>query len=127
MVAEMHSTRARSRRTWSTICVVWRGLHTVEDFAGVRGDYVTPISGEFRGHTVWQCPPNGQGVIALLMLNIMSEVDLFDGPVSPDRIHAELEACRLAYTARNMYVADPAYADVDVETLLKPRLRGKAA
>lgn len=94
------------------------GLHTMEDFANVHGDYVTPISGEFRGHTVWQCPPNGQGVIALLMLNIMSEVDTFGDLLSPDRIHAELEACRLAYTARNMYVADPAYADVDVEMLL---------
>lgn len=94
------------------------GLHTMEDFANVHGDYVTPISGEFRGHTVWQCPPNGQGVIALLMLNIMSEVGTFDGLASADRIHAELECCRLAYTARNMYVADPDYADVDVETLL---------
>ncbi|MEM9062091.1 MAG: gamma-glutamyltransferase [Pseudomonadota bacterium] len=94
------------------------GLHTVEDFANVQGEYVTPISSEFRGHMVWQCPPNGQGVIALLMLNIMSGVDTFGDLLSPDRIHAELEACRLAYTARNMYVADPAYAEVDVETLL---------
>ena len=94
------------------------GLHTMEDFANVHGDYVTPISGDFRGHTVWQCPPNGQGVIALLMLNIMAEVDTFGDLLSPDRIHAELEACRLAYTARNIYVADPAYADVDVDTLL---------
>ena len=94
------------------------GLHTLEDFATTKGDYVTPISGEFRGHTVWQCPPNGQGVIALLMLNIASDLPTGDTPVSTDRIHAELEACRLAYTARNMYVADPAYAEVDVDTLL---------
>ncbi|MEM6621545.1 MAG: gamma-glutamyltransferase [Pseudomonadota bacterium] len=94
------------------------GLHTMEDFAAAKGDYVEPIQADFRGHTVWQCPPNGQGVIALLMLNIMSQVDLYDGPISADRMHAEIEACRLAYTARNVYVADPTYSDVDVDTLL---------
>ncbi|MEM9139894.1 MAG: gamma-glutamyltransferase, partial [Pseudomonadota bacterium] len=101
------------------------GLHTMEDFSSVKGDYVTPISGEFRGHTVWQCPPNGQGVIALLMLNIVAGIDGLDGPVSTARMHAEIEACRLAYTARNVYVADPSYADVDVETLLSPAYADK--
>ncbi|MEM7743328.1 MAG: gamma-glutamyltransferase [Pseudomonadota bacterium] len=94
------------------------GLHTMEDFAAAKGDYVEPISTDFRGHTIWQCPPNGQGVIALLMLNIMSEIAAGETPITADRIHAEIEACRLAYTARNLYVADPAYADVDVDTLL---------
>ncbi len=96
------------------------GLHTMDDFASVRGEYVTPISAEFRGQQVWQCPPNGQGVIALLLLNIMSGVVTGDGPISAMRIHSEIEACRLAYTARNMYVADPGFAEVDVETLLSP-------
>ncbi|MFK7944948.1 MAG: gamma-glutamyltransferase [Paracoccaceae bacterium] len=94
------------------------GLHTMEDFANSKGDYVTPISAEFRGHRVWQCPPNGQGVIALLMLNIMAKVETGATPITTARIHAEIEACRLAYTARNVYVADPDYADIDVETLL---------
>ncbi|MBY8974727.1 gamma-glutamyltransferase [Rhodobacteraceae bacterium NNCM2] len=101
------------------------GLHTMEDFANVSGDYVTPISADFRGHTVWQCPPNGQGMIALLMLNIMSGIETGDGPISTARIHAELEACRLAYTSRNMYLADPAYAEVDVETLLSAEYADK--
>ena len=104
------------------------GLHTMEDFANTEGAYVTPISSDFRGHTIWQCPPNGQGVIALLMLNIMAGVETGETPISADRIHAEIEACRLAYTARNMYVADPDYADVDIDTLLSQdyaqRLRG---
>ncbi|MEM8843073.1 MAG: gamma-glutamyltransferase [Pseudomonadota bacterium] len=105
------------------------GLHTMEDFASLSGRYETPISAEFRGHTIWQCPPNGQGVIALLMLNIMAEVATGETPISTRRIHAEIEACRLAYTARNLYVADPAYAEVDLETLLSAeyaaRLRGQ--
>ena len=94
------------------------GLHTVDDFAAVNGEYVQPISAEFRGHEVWQCPPNGQGVIALLLLNIMSGIATGESPISATRIHAEIEACRLAYTARNLYVADPEFAEVDVETLL---------
>ena len=96
------------------------GLHTMEDFATYTGDYVEPISGEFRGNTVWQCPPNGQGVIALLMLNIMAGVETGTNPITVERMHAEIEACRLAYTSRNMYLADPAYADVDIDTLLSP-------
>jgi len=105
------------------------GLHNMEDFAATKGEYVTPISGEFRGHRVWQCPPNGQGAIALLMLNIMSGIETGDTPITADRMHAEIEACRLAYTARNLYIADPAYAEIDLETLLSPgyadRLRGQ--
>lgn len=101
------------------------GLHTMEDFAAVSGDYVTPISAEFRGHTVWECPPNGQGVIALLLLNMMADAETGNQPITVARMHDEIEACRLAYAARNMYVGDPAYADVDVETLLSPEYAAK--
>ncbi len=101
------------------------GLHTMDDFAGPKGKYVTPISGEFRGHTIHQCPPNGQGVIALLMLNIMSEIEAGDGgPITLERMHAEIEACRLAYKARNLYVADPDQAEVPVEALLSANYAG---
>jgi gamma-glutamyltranspeptidase / glutathione hydrolase len=95
------------------------GLHTMDDFATVQGDYVTPISTEFRGHQVWECPPNGQGVIALQLLNIMSgyQTDGVD-PVSVERLHAEIEAGRLAYQDRSIYVADPTQADVPVADLL---------
>ena len=95
------------------------GLHTMDDFAATQGDYVDPISTEFRGYRVYECPPNGQGVIALLLLNVMSGFSPGDaGLISTDRIHTELEACRLAYRARNLYLADPAYAHVPVEELL---------
>ena len=94
------------------------GLHTLDDFANYSGQFVTPISAEFRGRRVHQCPPNGQGVIALLLLNIMSEIETYDGPISVERMHREIEACRLAYTARNTFVADPDHAEVPVEELL---------
>ncbi len=96
------------------------GLHTMEDFASVKGDYVTPISTEFRGMKVWECPPNGQGVIALLLLNVMQGLafDKAAGPITADRIHQEIEACRLAYRARNLYLADPDFSPVPVDELL---------
>jgi len=95
------------------------GLHTAQDFAAVKGDYVNPISTEFRGYSVHQCPPNGQGVIALLLLNIMSGFapDTPD-PITADRLHVELEACRMAYAARNIYLADPDFSDVPVDEIL---------
>ncbi|WP_158964984.1 gamma-glutamyltransferase [Chachezhania sediminis] len=95
------------------------GLHSLEDFAGFEGEYVTPISANFRGHTVHQCPPNGQGVTALMLLKIMEGFDPVPGGLlSPERIHLEIEAGRLAYRDRNLFVADPKYADVPVEWLL---------
>ncbi len=94
------------------------GLHTMEDFADVRGTYVEPISANFRGYTVHQCPPSGQGVIALLLLNIMGGIRVGDDPLDPERLHAEIEAGRLAYHDRQGYLADPEQAEVPVDWLL---------
>ena len=94
------------------------GLHTMEDFASTEGTWVEPISSEFRGYTVHQCPPNGQGIIALMLLNIMSGIEVGDDPLDPERMHKEIEAGRLAYNDREIYVADPSQADVPVEWLL---------
>lgn len=95
------------------------GLHTLEDFATYRGEYVSPIATEFRGNTVYECPPNGQGVIALLLLNIMADLDpVGKEPTNVERLHQEIEAGRLAYADRAVYVADPRYAQVPVAMLL---------
>ncbi len=94
------------------------GVHTMEDFASARGEYVTPINTEFRGHTVYECPPNGQGLIALLLLNIISQFDVAKEVLSVERMHLEIEACRLAYQARTRYVADPAFSDIPIEQML---------
>lgn len=101
------------------------GLHTLEDFAAAAGDYVDPISAGFRGHRVHECPPNGQGVIALLLLNVMVGVEAGDGPITIGRMHAEIEAGRLAYAARDAWVADPAMAEVPVAGLLSPEYAAK--
>jgi gamma-glutamyltranspeptidase/glutathione hydrolase len=94
------------------------GFHTEEDFAAHRGEYVEPVSSEFRGYRIWECPPNGQGVIALLLLNMLSEAPLWSGPLDPERVHLEIEAARLAYRARDLHLADPAFASVPVSELL---------
>jgi len=95
------------------------GVHTLDDFAAARGDYVTPIKTDFRGYDVWECPPNGQGAFALLLLNIMAGFDT-DGvdPLSVERLHQEIEAGRLAYQDRNAFLADPTQANVPVDWVL---------
>jgi gamma-glutamyltranspeptidase / glutathione hydrolase len=83
------------------------GLHTVDDFAAAAGDYTVPVSTNYRGLDVLECPPNGQGFVALIMLNILEGFDLSGlGPDSAERLHLEIEAGRLAYADRDRYVHD---------------------
>lgn len=95
------------------------GLHTLDDFAQAHGEYVTPIHTHYRGYDVYECPPNGQGIAALQMLNILSGFDLAElKPLSAQRLHLEIEAKRLAYRDRDVLVGDPAQAEVPVEQIL---------
>ncbi|MFD1744852.1 gamma-glutamyltransferase [Rhizobium helianthi] len=103
------------------------GLHTLEDFASAQGEYVTPVTTDFRGYTVHECPPNGQGIIALLILNILSHFDSKYEATSPDRLHIEIEATRLAYAARDAWIADPSKAEVPVDELLSTEFAAKLA
>jgi gamma-glutamyltranspeptidase/glutathione hydrolase len=103
------------------------GLHTLEDFAAARGEYVKPISTGFRGHQVFECPPNGQGVIALMIMNILSRFEAKGDPQSADRLHVEIEATRLAYAARDALVADMDHGPVPVEELLSDRMADRLA
>lgn len=103
------------------------GVHTLEDFAEARGEYVTPVTTEFRGRTIHECPPNGQGIIALLILNILSCFDASGDPLSADRLHIEIEATRLAYAARDAWLADPDKANVPVEEMLSPAFAARLA
>ncbi len=98
------------------------GLHTLEDFARARGTYEQPISTSFRGYDVFECPPNGQGVIAIMILNILSGFEAKGDPLAPDRLHVEIEAARLAYSVRDAVLADPAQSPVDTAWLLSDTL-----
>ncbi|SMF19207.1 gamma-glutamyltranspeptidase / glutathione hydrolase [Xaviernesmea oryzae] len=103
------------------------GLHTLEDFAGAEGEYVTPVKTTFRGHQIHECPPNGQGIIALMILNILSHFPGSGDPLSPERLHIEVEATRLAYAARQRFLADPAKVGVPVDYLLSETLAKELA
>ena len=95
------------------------GAHTLDDFAAAAGEYVDPIKASYRGHDVYQCPPNGQGVIALLLLNILGPMGLDKlDPLSPERLHLCIEASRLAYAERDALISDPDQVEVPVEKLL---------
>ncbi|WP_395457070.1 gamma-glutamyltransferase family protein [Azospirillum melinis] len=104
------------------------GFHSLEDFAGARGEYVTPIRTDYRGRTIHECPPNGQGIIALMILNILKRFRPTGDPLDPDSLHMEIEATRLAYAARDAFLADPAQTGPSmVEHLLSDALANELA
>lgn len=83
------------------------GTHTQEDFAATRCDYVTPIRTRYRGSQLIELPPNGAGAMALLMANIMEGMDLAAlDPSGAERAHLEVEAAKLAFDARDRFIAD---------------------
>ena len=95
------------------------GLHTLEDFAAHSTETTSPIGTMYKGHDVWQCPPNGPGITMLVMLNILSRFDLTKfKPLSVERFHLEAEAARIAYMMREQYIGDPAQVHVDVAGIL---------
>ena len=103
------------------------GLHTLDDFAAAKGEYVEPIKTEFRGRTVYECPPNGQGIIALMILKILARFEVRPDPLDLDNLHIEIEAARLAYAARHAFLGDPASTEVPVDYLLSDRLADELA
>ena len=90
-----------------------------QDFAAHRGDAVTPISTNYRGLDLVEIPPNGQGLVALVMLNILENFDIAAlDPSGPERVHLMLEAARLAYAMRDTHIADEAHMRTPVADLL---------
>ncbi len=85
-----------------------RGCHTLDDLAATACDYTQPVSGPYREVELVEHPPNGQGATAILMLNILAHFDLRSmDPFGAARAHVEAEAAKLAYDARNRFIADP--------------------
>ncbi len=100
------------------------GLHTEADFAqGLDGpEFVTPIHANWHGWDVWECPPNGSGLLVLMMLGILGGFDTApDGPLGALRLHRHIEAARLVYRDRDAFLADPKQADVPVARLTSPQ------
>ncbi|MGV7032453.1 gamma-glutamyltransferase family protein [Methylobacterium symbioticum] len=101
------------------------GLHTEEDFAAAAPEIVTPITTRYRGYDVYECPPSGQGLAALMMLNVLEPFDV--GALSElDRVHLLAEACKQGYHHRDALFADPDLHAVPVEHLLSDAWRASA-
>jgi len=95
------------------------GLHEAEDFDAQRSEWVEPIHAAYRGYEVYELPPNGQGLAALMILRQLEGFALGDESLSEaDRLHLLAEATKSAYRVRDEFIADPAQVAVDVEGFL---------
>ncbi len=95
------------------------GFLTAADLAAHRSEWVEPLGTDYRGYTLWELPPNGQGIAALQILNILESFDLRKmGFGSADHIHTFVEAKKLAYEDRARFYADPDFGDLPVAELI---------
>ena len=95
------------------------GLLNYDDLAAHESEWVTPVSTNYRGWDVFELPPNGQGIAALQILNLLEKFDLSEmGFGSAEYIHTFVEAKKLAFEDRAKYYADMEFVDVPVETLI---------
>jgi gamma-glutamyltranspeptidase/glutathione hydrolase len=97
------------------------GLLTADDLAGHRSQWVEPINTTYHGYEVWEIPPNGQGLTALLALSILEGFDLAQYAYgSVESLHLQIEAMKLALADAQRYIADPEHVAVPVTGLLDP-------
>jgi gamma-glutamyltranspeptidase/glutathione hydrolase len=97
------------------------GLLTEGDLAACTIEEVEPLGTEFRGRTVWELPPNGQGLVALVALAILEERGATDD--SAETVHRQIEAARIAFALANQFVGDPSFGETPVTELLgAPRI-----
>jgi gamma-glutamyltranspeptidase/glutathione hydrolase len=95
------------------------GCLTVDDLATHTSTWDQPVSTTYRNVRVWECPPNGQGLAALLALNLLEGFDIASlPPLSTQRLHLMIEAMRLAFADTRWYVADPVFNPAPLEWLL---------
>ena len=103
------------------------GVHTADDFAAVSSEQTTPVGGHYKGVDLYEHPPNGQGATAILMLNILKHFDIAAmEPLGSLRAHIEAEAAKLAYDARNRFLADPDHT-AKLAHMLSPETAEKLA
>lgn len=103
------------------------GCQTAADFAAVSCDRVTPVFSTYKDIDLVEHPPNGQGATALLLLNILSHFDIAAmDPLGAQRAHIEAEAAKLAYDARNRFLADPDHT-TRLDHMLSPETAAQLA
>ncbi len=102
------------------------GFLSYKDFARHHSEWVEPISTDYRGYTVWELPPNGQGTAALQILNILEGYNIKDmGFGSAEYIHHFVEAKKLAFEDRAKYYSDPAFNDIPLQELISKEYAAK--
>ena len=90
-----------------------------EDFYLHSSSWVRPISSNYRGYDVWECPPNSQGIAALIALNIVENIDLANSDIDHVlQLHYKIEAMKIAFQDALWYVADPEKASIPIQELL---------
>ena len=95
------------------------GFLSMDDFASHRSEWVDPVHTNYRGYDVWELPPNGQGIAALQILNMLENYDIAAmGAGSPEFIHTFVEAKKLAYEDRAKYYSDMDFNDIPVAQLI---------
>jgi gamma-glutamyltranspeptidase/glutathione hydrolase len=94
------------------------GCMTIDDLAAHTSTWDEPISTTYDGLRLWECPPNGQGIAALIALNLLEGFELPSDPLSADRLHLEIEAMRLAFADTRWYVTDPSVVRVPIQELI---------
>jgi gamma-glutamyltranspeptidase/glutathione hydrolase len=95
------------------------GYFSLKDFEDHRSDWVDPVSTNYRGYDVWELPPNGQGIAALEMLNVLEAYDLKSmGPLNPDYLHLLVESKKLAFADRARFYSDPDFGKPPVAELI---------
>jgi gamma-glutamyltranspeptidase/glutathione hydrolase len=98
------------------------GAMTAEDLADFSPEWVDPIFTDYRGWRVYELPPNGQGMAALSMLNIMEQsTPAIGGPQGVEELHKKIEAMKLAYADLKRYLADPRVAEIPIRALISKR------
>jgi gamma-glutamyltranspeptidase / glutathione hydrolase len=104
------------------------GTMTADDLASYSAEWVDPISTQYRDWTVYELPPNGDGIAALEMLNIMEQFKPDPaGPHSPGELHTRIEAMKLAYADVKAYDGDPRFSKIPIDQLLSKAYAAKRA
>lgn len=104
------------------------GLLTADDFADHSGEWVTPLRGHYRGHEIYQVPPNSQGFVGLMALHILEHYDLQEmGHGSYAYYHVLVEALKLSFRDRNRYLTDPDFSAVPLDRLLSAEYAAELA
>jgi gamma-glutamyltranspeptidase/glutathione hydrolase len=104
------------------------GFLQADDLADFQPEWVDPVSTIYHGWTVWEMPPNGQGIAALSMLNIMEQFPIAQwGHNSQKSLHVEIEAKKLAYADLQHYIGDPRASQIPVQQLISMKLAVRRA